>query len=114
MKKYLAVALGLSLTGAAIVANAQRGPGMDPAAMQAMHQEMQQKMSATTTDQERQALMAEHRKSMQEKFGTMQPGMPGMGHASHAMGAMAGPHGGHDSMPHHMGMMHGMPDHAAH
>jgi hypothetical protein len=41
--------------------------GMNPAEMQAMRESMQKKMSASKTDEERQALMAEQQKLMMEK-----------------------------------------------
>lgn len=72
MKKYLVYALGIALVGASIASIAQSAPmdhashgmmGMDSSDMQAM----QKKMSAAKTDEERQALMAEQHKLMQEK-----------------------------------------------
>ena len=84
MKKYLVSALVIGLVGASIASIAQSAPmdhssngmagmgmqammGMDSGEMQAMRDAMQKKMSATKTDEERQALMAEQQKLMLEK-----------------------------------------------
>jgi hypothetical protein len=79
MKKYLVPALAIALIGASIASLAQSTPmdhsshgmqgmmGMDSSTMQAM----QKKMSAAKTDEERQALMAEHQTQMAGKQGSM-------------------------------------------
>jgi hypothetical protein len=78
MKKYLVSVLAIALVGASIAGIAQSAPmdhashdmmGMDSSDMQAM----QKKMSAAKTDEERQALMAEQHKLMQEKHPQMMP-----------------------------------------
>ena len=98
MKKYLVPALAIALFGASIASLAQSTPmdhsshgmqgmmGVDSSTMQAM----QKKMSAAKTDEERQALMAEHQTQMAGKQGLMM----GMNHdgksapMDHAAGGM--------------------------
>ena len=80
MKKFLASALAITLIGSSVASfaqdhsshgsNGQRG-GMGSSEMHVMKQEMQKKMSATKTDEERQAVMAEQQKLMQGKRGSM-------------------------------------------
>jgi hypothetical protein len=102
MKKYFVSALAIALVGASIASIAQSAPmdhsshgmgmqgmmGMDSQDMQAM----QKKMSAAKTDEERQALMAEHQKQMSGKQGAMMgmihDGKPGA--MSHGSGGMMG------------------------
>lgn len=72
MKKYLVSALGIALVGASIASiamdHASHGMmGMDSSDMLVM----QKKMSAAKTDEERQTLMAEQHKLMQEKHPQM-------------------------------------------
>ena len=75
-------------------AAAKAMPGKTPPEMARMAdqkkamQEMHDKMMAAKTAEERNALMAEHMKTMQEGMGMMK-GMSGMG----GMGGMAGPKG---------------------
>ncbi len=52
--------------------------------MKAMREEMQKKMASVKTDEERQQLMADHRKNMQGKHGDMQGHMHGHMHAQMA------------------------------
>ena len=80
MKKFLTSALAIALISVSIGSFAQdhsshgshgQRAGMDSTEMQAMKQDMQKKMSAAKTDEERQALMAEQQKLMQGKQGQM-------------------------------------------
>ena len=80
MKNFLASALAITLIGSSIASfaqdqsshgsNGQRG-GMGSSEMQTMKKEMQKKMNAAKTDEERQAVMAEQQKLMQGKQGSM-------------------------------------------
>ena len=97
MKKFLTSAFAITLIGASMASFAQdhashgshgsHGPrgGMDSSDMQTMKQEMQKKMSAAKTDEERQALMAEQQKLMQGKQGQMMS----MHSEGHGMGGMS-------------------------
>ena len=97
MKKLLTTTLAITLVGASLMAFAQDRPSpssncqhgtMSSVDMQTMHKEMQEKMLAAKNDEERQALMAEHHKLMQTKYGHMMP-MHADGHSM-------------DQMPSHM------------
>ena len=113
MKKFLASALAITLIGSSIASfaqdhsshgsNGQRG-GMDSAEMQTMKQDMQKKMSAAKTDEERQAVMAEQQKSMQGKRGSMMA----LHSKDHGMGGVTGSMAEHQQMMQkHMGSMNG-------
>ena len=80
MKKFLTSVLGIALIGGSIGSFAQdhsshgshgQQAGMGSTEMQAMKQDMQKKMSAATTNEERQAIMTEQQKLMQGKQGQM-------------------------------------------
>ena len=102
MKKYLVSALAIALIGASIASIAQSAPmdhsshGMAGMGMQGMKgmdssdtQAMQKKMAAAKTDEERQALMADHQKQQGSMKGMNHDGKPGaMDHASRAMMGM--------------------------
>lgn len=94
MKKFLISVLAVTLLAASIGTFAQdhsshgssgpTGPSdnMDRSGMQAMKQDMQRKMSAAKTAEERQAVMKEHQQSMQKHMGSMHQQMP-MGQMTH-------------------------------
>jgi hypothetical protein len=102
MKKYLVSALAIALVGASIASIAQSTPmdhsshGMAGMGMQGMKgmdspdmQAMQKKMGAAKTDEERQALMAEHQKQPGSMKGMDHDAKPGaMDHASEGMRGM--------------------------
>lgn len=80
MKKFLTFVLGIALIGGSIGSFAEdhsshgshvQQAGMGSTEMQAMKQDMQKKMSAAKTDEERQAIMTEQQKLMQGKQGQM-------------------------------------------
>ena len=113
MKKFLASALVITLIGSSIASFAQdhsshgstgqRG-GMDSSEMQTMKQEMQKKMSAAKSDEERQALMAEQQKLMLGKQGPMMA----MHSKDNGMGGMTGNMADRQQMMQkHMGSMNG-------
>lgn len=113
MKKFLASALAITLIGLSIASfaqghpshgtNGQRG-GMDSTEMQTMKQEMQKKMRAAKTEEDRQALMAEQQKLMQGKQGSMMATHS----KEHSMGGMNGNMAGRQQMMQkHMGSMNG-------
>jgi len=113
MKKFLASALVITLIGSSIASFAQdhsshgstgqRG-GMDSSEMQTMKQEMQKKMSAAKSDEERQALMAEQQKLMLGKQGPMMA----MHSKDNGMGGMNGNMADRQQMMQkHMGSMNG-------
>jgi hypothetical protein len=110
MKKFLTSAFAIALIGASIASFAQdhsshgsqgqRG-GVDSSEMQSMKQDMQKKMSAAKTDEERQALMAAQQKLMQGKQGQMMS-MHSEGHVMPSDMAV------HQQLMHkHMGSMNG-------
>ena len=113
MKKFLASALAITLIVLSIASFAQdhsshgsngQHSGMDSSEMQTMKQEMQKKMSAAKTDEERQALMAEQQKLMQGKQGSMMA----MHSKDHVMGGMTGNMAERQQMMQkHMGSMNG-------
>jgi hypothetical protein len=78
----------------------QRG-GVDSSEMQSMKQDMQKKMSAAKTDEERQALMAAQQKLMQGKQGQMMS----MHSEGHVMPSYMAVH--QQMMQKHMGSMNG-------
>ena len=92
--------------------SAEAGAPPDPqmqATMASMH-EMRDKMRAAKTPEERQALMADHMKAMQDgmaMMGRMKDGQGGMGskHGMHGMGGGGGMAGGHGAMSRRMEMM---------
>lgn len=104
MKKYLVSALAIALVGASIASIAQSAPmdhsshgmaGMGMQGMQGMKgmdapdmQAMQKKMAAAKTDEERQALIAEHQKQQGSMKGMNHDGKPGA--MDHASGGMMG------------------------
>jgi coenzyme F420-reducing hydrogenase alpha subunit len=111
MKKFLASALAITLIGSSVASfaqghsshgsNSQRG-GMSSSEMHVMKQEMQKKMSAAKTDEERHAVMAEQQKLMQGKRGSMMA----MHSKEHSMGGMNGNNAGRQQMMQkHMGSM---------
>jgi hypothetical protein len=113
MKKFLASALAITLIGSSIASFAQghsshgsdgqRG-GMSSSEIHVMKQEMQKKMSAAKTDEERHAVMAEQQKLMQGKRGSMMA----MHSKEHSMGGMNGNNAGRQQMMQkHMGSMNG-------
>lgn len=80
--------------------------------MKAM-KDMHQKMMAAKTPAERQALMADHMKAMQEGMAMMKEmhgGMQGMGGMDHGKGMPAGMAQRHQMMTEHMAMMQMMVD----
>jgi hypothetical protein len=113
MKKFLASALAITLIGSSIASFAQdhsshgsngQPRSMDSSEMKTMKQEMQKKMSAAKTDEERQALMAEQQKLMQGKQGSMMA----MHSKDHGMGDMTGNMAERQQMMQkHMGSMNG-------
>ena len=113
MKKFLATALFILLIGSSIASFAQdpsshgshgQHSGMDSSEMQTMKQEMQKKMSAAKTDEERQTLRTEQQKLMQGKQGSMMA----MHSKDHVMGGMTGNMAERQQMMQkHMGSMNG-------
>ena len=113
MKKFLASALAITLISSSIASFAQdhsshgsngQPRSMDSSEMKTMKQEMQKKMSAAKTDEERQALMAEQQKLMQGKQGSMMA----MHSKDHGMGGMTGTMAERQQMMQkHMGSMNG-------
>jgi hypothetical protein len=113
MKKFLASALAITLIGSSIASFAQEHSShgsngqprsMDSSEMKTMKQEMQKKMSAAKTDEERQALIAEQQKLMQGKQGSMMAMHskdPGMGDMTGNMAERQ------QMMQKHMGSMNG-------
>lgn len=80
--------------------------------MKAM-KDMHNKMMAAKSPAERQALMADHMKAMQEGMAMMKEkhgGMPGMGGMDHSKGMPAGMAQRHQMMTEHMAMMQMMMD----
>ncbi len=113
MKKFIAAGLAITLIGLSIASfvqdhssygsNGQRG-GMGSSEMQTMKKEMQKKLSAAKTDEERQAVMAEQKKLMQGKQGSMMA----MHSKEHGMGGMNGNMAERQQMMQkHMGSMNG-------
>jgi hypothetical protein len=113
MKKFIASGLAITLIGSSIASfaqdhssygsNGQRG-GMGSSEMQTMKKEMQKKLSAAKTDEERQAVMAEQKKLMQGKQGSMMA----MHSKEHGMGGMNGNMAERQQMMQkHMGSMNG-------
>jgi uncharacterized membrane protein YgcG len=96
-------------------AGASAPPSSAPSAMQmqatmASMQEMRDRMRAAKTPEERQALMADHMKAMQDgmaMMGRMKEGQGGMGgmHGKHGIGGGGGMEGGHGAMGRRMEMM---------
>jgi hypothetical protein len=93
IKKFLTSVFGIALIGASIGSFAQDHSShgshgqqavMGSTEMQAMKQDMQKKMSAATTDEERQAIMTKQQKLMQGKQGKMMS-MHSQGHGMNDM-----------------------------
>jgi membrane protein involved in colicin uptake len=108
MKKFLTSALAFALIGSSIASFADdhsshgshgQPNGMNSTEMQTMRQDMQKKMRAAKTNEERQALMAEQQKLMQGKHEQMMA-MHSDGHdmSSHMTER-------HQMMQKHMGLM---------
>ena len=113
MKQILIPALSLAMLAASVGAGAhmlygpqsdgQPGPGhqaMLSPEMRALHEEMQGKMAAAKTPEERHALMAQQQEKMREKMPGMANGQMGQMGRMGGMGGM-GPMG----MRHHQPMM---------